>query len=171
MRSALLALQLHCCLCSLCQLALQLHWHCCLCSLCQLALQLHCCLCSLCFIKCWFVFQVSDDAMHLTKQNIFVHSGHSSHMKVVQNDPGALPIRTRSFSLSIICVSTLQKLVSLLNGKWRKRTPMHCLELELPHKLSLHLTPGESALALAANASLCQVHMLGLAQQQVLLPS
>ena len=36
--------------------------------------------------------QVSDDSMHLMKQNIFVHSGHSNYLKVVQGDPGAYPI-------------------------------------------------------------------------------
>jgi len=34
-------------------------------------------------------FQVSDVAMHMTNQNIFVHSGRSGQMKVVQDDPGA----------------------------------------------------------------------------------
>ena len=34
--------------------------------------------------------QVSDVAMHMTNQNIFVHSGRSGQMKVVQDDPGAL---------------------------------------------------------------------------------
>ncbi len=34
--------------------------------------------------------QVSDVAMHFVKQNIFVNSGRSDQMKVVQGDPGAL---------------------------------------------------------------------------------
>ena len=40
-------------------------------------------------------FQVSDVAMHMTNQNIFVHSGRSGQMKVVQDDPGAA--RSSSF--------------------------------------------------------------------------
>jgi hypothetical protein len=42
----------------------------------------------------WFTAppQVSDVAMHLKNQNIFVHSGHSNQLKVVQDDPGARSI-------------------------------------------------------------------------------
>ena len=36
--------------------------------------------------------QVSDDTVHLLKQKIFEHSTSSKHLKVVQNDRGAMLI-------------------------------------------------------------------------------
>ena len=38
------------------------------------------------------ILQVSDVAMEFVKQNIFVASGRSDEMKVVQDDPGTKPI-------------------------------------------------------------------------------
>ena len=52
--------------------------------------------------------QVSDVAMHMTNQNIFVHSGRSGQMKVVQDDPGALQscscVLLRLFALNLTAI-------------------------------------------------------------------